>query len=190
MVLLQWQEFSSWLQQNRSKYKVTKHQEGQLSEVVKNCRDSADCDELLQQRFSEMCKKMEDLHLNNLFASFKEEKRSKSQTFRFGDMYIHMIELLLQFIRAERTADWLMHLSSTAGMAPFFFAIDRTNYSRWIPIYLSDTNKLPESHPAVYAEFMAGNHAVSHASNPLRHVWKTWLWNSQLTLIQRKREAS
>ena len=57
MVRLQWQEFSSWLQQNRSKYKVTKHQEAQLSELAKSCRDSADCDELLQQRFSEMCKK-------------------------------------------------------------------------------------------------------------------------------------
>ena len=46
-------------------------------------------------------------------------------------------------------------------MMPYFCAMDRMNYSRWLPIYLAEA--LPEAHPVVLEEFMNGNHAVSRS---------------------------
>ena len=51
-------------------------------------------------------------------------------------------------------------------MTPYFFAFDRPNYSRWLPVYLADMNSLPEHHPKVHQEFMNGNHSMSHSGNP------------------------
>ena len=79
--------------------------------------------------------------------------------------------ILLQFIKAECTGNWRLHLSSTATMVPHFFAMDRTNYARWLPIYLADMHKLEEGHPEVYQTFIAGNHSVSHSQKPFAQVW-------------------
>lgn len=41
-----------------------------------------------------------------------------------------MVYILLQFIKAERTADWGLHLTTVAAMLPHFFTMDRQNYAR------------------------------------------------------------
>ena len=53
-----------------------------------------------------------------------------------------MILLLLEFIRAEREGDWELHLKVTTKMIPYFFAMDRLNYSRWLPVYIMDMRKI------------------------------------------------
>jgi len=78
---------------------------------------------------------------------------------------------MLQFIKAERTGNWDLHLSSTAALAPYFYAMDRVNYARWLPIYLADMHMLKEHHPEVYAEFKAGNHSVARSQQPFCQVW-------------------
>jgi hypothetical protein len=82
-----------------------------------------------------------------------------------------MVLLLLQFVKAERTGNWKLHLSATAAMVPHFFSMDRVNYARWLPVYLSDMNMLESHHPEVYQEFMAGSHSVSHLKQPFAQVW-------------------
>ena len=82
-----------------------------------------------------------------------------------------MVMILLQFIKAERTGNWNLHLSSTAAMIPHFFAMDRTNNAHWMPIYLADMHKLEERHPKVFQEFSAGNHSISCSQKPFAQVW-------------------
>ncbi|EDO31927.1 predicted protein [Nematostella vectensis] len=60
---------------------------------------------------------------------FKEEASLQSKTFDFWMRYMSMVKLLLQFIKAERTGNWELHLASTAAMIPHFFSMDRPNYS-------------------------------------------------------------
>ena len=55
-------------------------------------------------------------------------------------------------------------------MVPYFFAMDRHNYSRWLPVYLSDMKRLETKHPKVHQEFMNGDHVVSRSSNPFSQV--------------------
>ena len=104
--------------------------------------------------------------LQSEFTTFKAEARRKSQLFAFWSDYVCMVQLLLQFIKAERTGNWLQHLSAAAAMTPHFFSMDRPNYSRWLLVYLADMNQLSETRPAVHEEFMSGNHSISRSTQP------------------------
>eukprot|EP00058_Branchiostoma_floridae_P012257 XP_002597745.1 hypothetical protein BRAFLDRAFT_77352 [Branchiostoma floridae] len=47
-----------------------------------------------------------------------------------------------KFIKAEKSGKWPLHLSATACMTPCFNAMDRSNYARWLPVYLADMKQL------------------------------------------------
>lgn len=84
---------------------------------------------------------------------------------------MHMVIMLLQFVKAERTGNWRLHLAATSSMAPYFFAHDRQNYARWLPVYLAEMGQLEQKHPEVYQQFMEGEHAISRSSQPFASVW-------------------
>ena len=113
----------------------------------------------------------ETLELRSLFQEFKSESRANSKMFAFWDDYGHMVKLLLQFVKAERARNWEMHLLCVSAMLPYFYAMDRPNYARWLPVYLMDMRQLATKHPDVHHEFVNGNHAVSRSSNPFAQVW-------------------
>jgi len=53
-----------------------------------------------------------------------------------------------------------MYLDALTELVPWFFALDHTNYVRWIPIHLRDLTELPTKHPDVVREFNAGNFTI------------------------------
>ena len=101
--------------------------------------------------------------LMSLFEVFKSENRARSKLFAFWDEYVSMVTSLLQFLKAERTGNWKLHLSSIAAIIPHFFAMNRQNYASYLPVYLADMQQLELTHPDVYNEFAAGNHTISHS---------------------------
>lgn len=109
--------------------------------------------------------------LFSLLDAFKSECKEKSKVFSFWVEYIDMVLVLLQFLKAERTGNWKLHLSATAAMIPHFYSMDRVNYARWLPVYISDMNMLESDHPDVYREFISGNHGVSRSKQPFAQVW-------------------
>ena len=58
-----------------------------------------------------------------------------------------MIGMLLSFIRATRTTNWSLHLSSVRRMLPWFFAYDRINYARYLTVYWLEMMSLERTHP-------------------------------------------
>jgi len=82
-----------------------------------------------------------------------------------------MVKLLLQFVKAERTGNWELHLSSVSAMVPHSFMMDRPNYARWLPVYIMDIRQLATKHPQVHQEFVNGYHAVSRSGKPFAQVW-------------------
>ena len=108
--------------------------------------------------------------ITDLFAIFKSENQERSNLFAFWDEYCSMVTTLLQFLKAERTGSWKLHLFSTAAMLPQFFSMDRQNYARYLPVYLADMQKLELTHPEVYKEFAEGNHSISRSGQPFSQV--------------------
>ena len=78
---------------------------------------------------------------------------------------------LLQFVKAERTGNWELHLSSVSVMVPHFFAMDRPNYARWLPLNIMGMRQLATKHPEGHQEFVNDYHTVSRSGKPFAQVW-------------------
>ena len=65
--------------------------------------------------------------LTSMLDAFRSEWREKFKAVRFWEDYINMVLVLLQFIKAERTGNWKLHLTTMVAVVPHFFAMDRIN---------------------------------------------------------------
>ena len=97
-------------------------------------------------------------------------RRKEDPTFELWSSFLEMVSLLLIFLRATRESDWNLHVAVLRLMMPWYFAYDRTNYSRYLPAYWMEMVDLPESHPSLYHELSQmgawtvqrhGNHAFA-----------------------------
>ena len=80
--------------------------------------------------------------------------------------YLDMVMIMLLFIRAFHTGDWLLHLSSLEMFIKYFFALDKLNYARMIPLYIAEMRELENSEPALWQEFLDGNWIVNKNAIP------------------------
>ncbi|XP_078679324.1 uncharacterized protein LOC144914979 [Branchiostoma floridae x Branchiostoma belcheri] len=121
LLRLQWQAFIAWLATERNE---------QLIESISECIEISD-DEALKTSYTKLCQKMPAL-LQPEYEKFRRQYHERSKLFRFWDLYIEAVLLLLRFIRAEREGSWHLHLNAVAEMIPYFFALDRINYARYV----------------------------------------------------------
>ncbi len=85
--------------------------------------------------------------------------------------YIEMVEILLGLLRADREGDWNLHLSCIRGMIPWCFAMDKTNYARYLPVYYAQMTNLKSTSPDLYEHFQGGGFSVQLSdSNPFGRI--------------------
>jgi hypothetical protein len=167
MAHLRWQSAKEWLASGPdSQIDLT-----ELDTQISSLQDALKSDdgEVFRKTTEEVSPSL--MMIKKAIDSFREFGRRQSATFTLWDEYIHMVGILLRFIRSERDGNWKLHLNSVAEMLPFFFAYDRTNYSRWASIYLADMNRLPETAPFVHQQFLLGNHPVKRSNGRFNQVW-------------------
>ena len=64
--------------------------------------------------------------------SILNDKANKSRTAKlWTDNLIKPVFLMMIFVRAEREADWPLHLWAVEEMLPYFFAASHCNYARF-----------------------------------------------------------
>ena len=71
---------------------------------------------------------------------------------------------LLIFVRSPCQASFTMYLDALAELAPWFHALNHTNYARWLPVHLRDIVELPTKHPGIAKEFSNGSFTVKKTS--------------------------
>ena len=71
---------------------------------------------------------------------------------------------ILSLVPSFREADFTLYRQSLCELIPFFFANNKVNYARWLPIHLRDLMLHKEAHPQLAAEFHSGK-SVVHKSN-------------------------
>ena len=98
----------------------------------------------------------------NAFINTKEDC-----TFKHWWQYMHMVNILLLFTRAQRDGIWELHLTSFKDMLPYFHRYDHTNYARWGPVFLALMHQLPEE---VENEFRRGNFVVKGSEKKFNQV--------------------
>lgn len=57
-------------------------------------------------------------------------------------------------------------LKSLDLLLPWFFALDHVNYSRWLSVHVRDLACMPETNPALSAEFQAGKFVANKTGRP------------------------
>ena len=114
--------------------------------------------------------KLEDVHDNDeidyiakrLDDISKSIKASRTSTLWL--QYMKMLDIRRQFVKAERTGNWQLHLKSTYEILPYFAASGHNLYATSTYIYLQSMCKLEQTNPEVYEAFMKGHH-VSRRSD-------------------------
>ena len=107
---------------------------------------------------------MQNLVSSEIFLEIQREisgfKSYSGPNKTFWSDFIEMVHLLLCCIRSTRTRNWLMHIQCLQEMLPWIAAYDRTNYARYVPLYIQDMLQLPATHPDIQNRLMAGEFAV------------------------------
>jgi hypothetical protein len=69
-------------------------------------------------------------------------EKERSRTGRLWLNYMEQVSLIKQFIYAERTGDWALHLNSIRQMIPYFHAAGHLAYAKSARIYLQQMQAL------------------------------------------------
>ena len=59
-----------------------------------------------------------------------DQAHSDNQNFMLWSTYRSLVEILLDFDRAERDSIWILHLEAFTGMLPWLTIYDYTNYAQ------------------------------------------------------------
>ena len=69
--------------------------------------------------------------------------------------------LLLVFLKSLQASDFHLYVDGLSKMLPWFFAMNHTNYARWLPLHLRDMCSLDQKVPHVASEFKKGLFTVN-----------------------------
>ena len=92
-----------------------------------------------------------------------QKHTSRIAEFPMGQLwlqYMSMVELLLQFLKAERTGDFDLHLSSLRKMLPHLAAAGHSHYTKSGHVYLTDMLNLEKTSPDVHHQFRSGKFVI------------------------------
>ena len=94
------------------------------------------------------------------FEAWHDERKRSCPQFQYWATAMALEVCTLIYVRSLREADFAMYLDALTELVPWFYALDHTNYARWIPVHLRDVAELPKKHPDIYREFSAGHFTV------------------------------
>ena len=97
--------------------------------------------------------------------------KGKSRTAKLWLQYIDYISILKQYILAERTSNWHLHIQSMKSMLNLFAASGHINYARSARIYIQEMEELNATNPWLQEKFEKGFHAVRRSARHWSGLW-------------------
>ena len=101
----------------------------------------------------------------------KAELTSKSRTCALWFNYLMYVEIIQQYIEAERKNDWSSHVSLTKQIINLFAATGHNNYAKTCRLYIQSISHLERDYPEIFEQFTAGNHTVKHSEKTWSGIW-------------------
>ena len=90
-----------------------------------------------------------------------DTQNNSSPLFVVTRYYMRMVMEMFSLIKAVRTGNWQLHLSFLELFTKYFFAHDKINCARMIPVYLAEMASLKDTDPLLYEDFTNGNWVVN-----------------------------
>lgn len=164
LMRLAWESFTEWLDTNYNR--DLEH----LNEVIRLVADLQD--DMRGATFESTLNNGSVQRILDLFAVFLERQHCENgQLAAYWMLYIDLVEILLGLIRADRTGDWQLHLGSIRALIPWCFAMDKTNYARYLPVYHAQMSELDRTSPDLHQHFLDGGFSVQlRQSNPFGRI--------------------
>jgi len=107
----------------------------------------------------QIVKEIEDQHIDEIMKSvhiFSAAGSKQSPNFAYWFTFMQGVDLLLRMLRAERDADFQLHLNCMVEVLTWFRAAGRNNYSKYVPIYLEEMRTLQQQQPESYKFLLEG----------------------------------
>ena len=138
-MLLLWRKFERWLAEQQAPGALLVNQE--MHRLETDFRES----NFFLQKFLVLHQCLQFKALLKIYHMLCE--RLSSSMAQFWLSYVDMVQLLLNYIRSLRLADWKLYLSCIRRMLPWVFGYDRTHYSRFLSYHWCEMMTLKNSHP-------------------------------------------
>ena len=98
------------------------------------------------------------------FANWRVKRETSNVQFQYWSITSKFQLSILIFVRSLREGNFQLYKDALTELAPWFFALDHTNYARWVPIHIRDMVSLDNHLPALSDEFRKG-HFVVHKTH-------------------------
>ena len=111
--------------------------------------------------------------ITNLFLDYLQMLRDGQQgeLQQFWMSYLDMVDVLLGLIRASRESNLELHLACIEEICHWLFAYDKTNYSRYLPVYWLDMQKIVSTNEEAREFLSAGGLSVQLSNtNPFGRI--------------------
>jgi hypothetical protein len=93
----------------------------------------------------------------------------RGPTAKLWVQYFKMTALIKQFIEAERSSNWDLHITTTLQMLPYFHAVGHFFYAKCAHLYVQDMLNLKDRiDPKEYKKFTKNGYFT------IRHTEKFW----------------
>ena len=133
--------------------KLSKTDYAELRALFDDMLEGKMCDSA-QLESSSALKKLQDIQKSNVKAL------QEAKTAQLWLQYMEMVRLARQFIKAERTGNWKLHLQTVLDMLPYFAASGHNNYLKSGYLYVQQMIALGKTNPNVEKLFLSGLHVI------------------------------
>lgn len=86
-------------------------------------------------------------HVHNFISQKQKSIENSGPTAKLWIQYLRMVKLIRLFLRAERTANWELHLYCVAEMIPYLHAAGHFQYAKYAHLYLQQMEELDSKMP-------------------------------------------
>ena len=90
---------------------------------------------------------------------------NQSATFGYWLTFLNGANLLLRILRSEREANFQLHLNCMCEVMPWFRAAGRTNYAKYMPVYVAEMKALEHEQPEAYKFMQQGGFVVRRSED-------------------------
>lgn len=94
------------------------------------------------------------------FDDWCSQKIVKHPQFAYWSLVLHLELSMFVFVRSIRQSNFGLYVDSLTQLMPWFFALDRVHYARWLSVHIRDMSELSRTHPDVFSAFENGKFTV------------------------------
>ena len=94
------------------------------------------------------------------FNEWRKRQEEEHPQFHFWSLTLDFELAILVLVRPLHERNFQLYMEACRALVPWFFALNHTNYVRWLPIHICDMASLDQLTPSLIPEFKKGHFVV------------------------------